>query len=120
MNKKDIEKREEFLQVYSDFDRWLKSIGFCAKHSNTPDDCFSSFYLDYVDPLYGVEHYTNDVLRASVRFCRDINTHTFIIIPMFGICSDKTSLEDLKSGLLKTCVFAKTEKLKELNNLNLC
>ncbi len=127
MKKKEIKERQKFLDVYSEFDKWLTGIGFRTGHywkeSATPYDCHYSHYNEIIDSLYSVEHFILDALNLSIRFLRDRNVHKFIIVAggtiIGGFHSEVISLEEMKTVIIKSITELKNKKLKELETINI-
>ena len=121
MTTKEFNERKRFLDVYSEFDKWLKSIGFRAGHywteSATPLDCSYSHYKDHIDSLYGVEHNIHDVLKLSIRFLRDRHEHKFMFVGEMGSHSEVHSLEQTKEIILNKVRELRDSRLAELNEL---
>ena len=120
-----ILKRTEFLNVYSEFNKWLFSIGFREGHywneSSTSSDVHYSHYDKFIDSLYSVEHYVHDTLKLSIRFMRDRYEHKFMFVGMglFGGYSAIYTLEQTKELILNKAKEIKAEKLSELNAVNI-
>lgn len=116
-------KREKFLEVYSDFTRWMYSLGFRTgkvEESSTLEDYNYSHYDNYVDSLYGVELYIQDTLNLSIRFLRDRYEHKFLFTGGIGSHSDVCTLEHAKEIILNEVRSLRDEqmsKLKELENI---
>jgi hypothetical protein len=121
MTTKEFNERKRFLDVYSEFDKWLKSIGFRAGHywteSATPLDCSYSHYKDHIDSLYGVEHNIHDVLKLSIRFLRDRHEHKFMFVWEMGSYSETTNIEQTKELILIEVRKLRDEQLAKLSAL---
>lgn len=126
------EQRFKFIDTYTKFDVWLKSVGFRSatlKESSTPDDYH---YSHYIDSMYGVERYINDTFKISLRFLRGKNEHRIVFIGQIGATSSGMSIikarneitKDMRTVLHKECarvdlmmeIFYKTKK-KSTNKL---
>lgn len=120
MSKSKIQKRQEFLDVYNEFDKWLEKMGFRSGHHWRE----STSHLDYnywsreIDSLHGVEHYLNDILQLSIRFLRERNNHGFYLTAEMAQRSGLIPIEEFKELILTQCLEIKTNKLRELQNLN--
>jgi len=118
-NKKDL-KREIFLEKYSEFNNWLSSIGFKTGSygKSTVEDYHYSHYNNYIDDLYSVEHYHNDVLDISIRFMRDRNEHKFMLVGgIFGSYSETYNIKEFKKLISENLKTIKKEKIDKLNSL---
>ncbi len=121
MKKKEIEDRLKFLDVYSEFTKWLHSLGFREGHywreSATADDCHYSHYDKHIDALFSVEHYVHDVLNLSIRFLRDRNEHKFMFVGNVGSFSETYTIDQTKEIILNDVKRIRDEKLSELSVL---
>ena len=124
IKKSDIEERQKFLTIYTEFNRWLESIGFRQGHywNESSTNLDVNYWTDekdklYVDCLHGVEHYVNDTLELNIRILRDRNTHTIYEIAGAMQRTIGIPLEEYKQGLLTYCTGIKNEKLKKLEKL---
>lgn len=117
--KKTIKDRQKFLDVYSEFDDWLKTLGFRSGHywKESASHLDINYWKD-IDSLRSVEHYINDALQLSLRFLRYRNEHSFHIISGFMLLGVKMNLEEMKEHILATCKEIKNKKLKELDSIN--
>jgi len=119
MKKSKIAKRQEFLTVYSHFTDWLITLGFRMGHywkeSATPLDVQYSHFK--VDSLYGVEHYIHDVLKISIRFLRERNSHTFFIVNGFMELSIGLTLSEFKNLILENVHQTKSEMMTSLTSI---
>ena len=118
-----ILKRTEFLNVYSEFNKWLLSIGFREGHywnENSISNYHWSHYDELISPMHGVEHYVNDPLEYSIYFMRDRNKHLIMFVGgLFGGHSALYSIEQTKELILNKAKEIKAEKLSELNAVNI-
>ena len=114
---KEIEERQKFIDVYTEFNNWLHSLGFKSKHTCTYMDVNYGWYDDCVDSLYGVEHYVHNILKLSIRFLRYRNEHKFLFVGGGYTFSTVYSLEETKKLILKNVRTLRDTKLKELNTL---
>jgi len=121
MTTKEFNERKQFLDVYSEFNLWLKSIGFRIGHywneSATTEDCHYSHYDDHIDSLWGIEHYIHDALNLSIRFLRDFHEHKFMFVGKMGSHSEVYSLEQTKEIILNEVRELRDLRLAELNEL---
>jgi hypothetical protein len=121
-SKKDIEilERKEFLDTYSEFTKWIWSLGFRSgnyKENTTALDYHYSYYNEYIDALYGIEHYINDILNLSIRFLRDTNEHKIMFIGDISSSTTLHTIEQAKELILIKAKKIKTEQLSKLNSL---
>lgn len=118
MNKSEIKDRQQFIDVYTEFDKWLSSIGFSTVNTSTHSDYHYEVYNELIDPMYGVEHYQNEILTISIRFLRDRNEHKFIIVTgVLAQHSELLTIDAIKELILGQSIEVKKAKLKELESL---
>jgi hypothetical protein len=117
LEKKEFEEREKFLNVYQDFDAWLSSFGFERKFTNTGLDIHYYFYDDYINSLYGVEHYVIESLNFSMRFLRDRFEHKFMFVGKLGSFSETYNIDEMKQFIYQEVEKLLHEKLTELKPL---
>lgn len=121
LEQKEMTERKVFLDVYHDFNTWLRSLGFRAgKYTEcaTPADYHYSWYDKYIDSLHGVELYFHDTLKISIRFLRDRNTHKFMFVAgSIGEHGEVRSIEQVKELLLNKVREIRDEKLAALKEL---
>lgn len=121
-SKKEISEREKFLLVYSEFTQWIYSIGFREGHyvneSATSLDVYYKSYEKYIDALYGVEHYVNDILKISIRLLRDKHTHKIMFVNGIKALSGEYSIDEAKKSILTQSRLVKEVKLAELMSLS--
>lgn len=121
LEKREILDRKMFLNVYSEFDNWLRSIGFRAGHywkeCATSLDFHYSHYDNDINSLYGVECYMNDTLKLAIRFLRDRNEHKFMFVGEMGASSEVYSIEKTKELILSQVRELRDEKLSKLKEL---
>lgn len=117
----EILKREKFLNVYSEFTKWIYSLGFRSGHyineSSTINDYHWSHYEKHIDALYSVEHYIHDVLQLSIRFLRGRHKHEFMFVGEYGSFSEVVTLEQAKEIILTDVRVLRDEQLSKLNKL---
>lgn len=121
--KKQIEQRENFIEIYNQFNVWLTNLGFRTGHywndASTQYDYHYTHYNDLVDAMYSVECYVHDELNFKIRFLRDRNEHKFIFIT--GECGSTTpvlSLDESKQLILSILIEGKMELIRKLEKLN--
>ena len=107
----------EFIDVYSQFDRWLVSIGFKSKKTSSYGDYHYSEYDKYIDSMYGIEHYYHNILNISIRFIRDKNEHRFMLVSANCLHSKVMTLTDFKDDILLEVKNLKEEQLNKLNSI---
>lgn len=121
-SKKEISEREKFLLVYSEFTQWIYGIGFRNGHywkeSATALDVYYASYKQYIEPLYSVEHYVQDVLKISIRFLRDRHTHKIMFVNGIRELSKAYTIEEAKEAILTQSRQVKEAKLAELMSLS--
>lgn len=118
--KQEILERESFLKTYSDFDSWLRSIGFRSsniKESMSHRNYHYSHYDEKVDSLYSVENYIHDVIRLSIHFLRDRNEHKLMFVGSLGRSSEVISLDEAKEFIREEVLKIKNEELSKLNSI---
>jgi hypothetical protein len=117
----EINERLRFLDVYSEFNTWLRFIGFRTGHywneSSTHMDVHYSYYSDVIDSLHSVEHYVHDILKFSIRFLRDRNKHYFVVVGEGYSYSEPLTIDQFKEEILNNLKKIKDHKLSELNSL---
>lgn len=115
----EILERQKFLDVYSEFTKWLYSLGFRQGHywkeSATPNDCHYSHYDKHINALYSVEHYVHDVLKLSIRFLRDRHEHKFMFVGDMGSYSEIYKIEQTKELILIEVRKLRDEQLSKLS-----
>lgn len=75
-----MKKRQSFLNVYSELNKWLAEKGFKQVYKMSHMDYNHSMYSEYVDGMHGVECYENKDLGVSIRFLRDNLDHKILIV----------------------------------------
>jgi len=117
----EIIERQKFIDVYTEFDKWLISIGFKNKRTSNMEDYHYSTYNELITPMYSVEHYSNEFLMMSIRFLRDSYEHKFIIASgnPFGQHSTTMTIDEMKELILTQSIETRDQKIKELESLNL-
>ena len=116
----EIAERKKFLDVYSEFDVWLRSMGFRlgnSEETSTPADYNYSHYDNYVDSLVGVECYIQETLNLSIRFLRDRNEHKFMFVGNMGSHSETYTIEEATKIILEDAKRIRDIKLAELKIL---
>lgn len=109
-----ISERQRFLDVYDNFNEWLRYLQFKQGDGGTELDCN---YWHEIDTIYGVEHYMNNALNISLRFMRERNKHIFYIICGPFIRSYPLTIDEMKIEVMKDVRSIKDEKLKELSKI---
>ena len=115
----EILERKQFLDVYSEFDKWLSSIGFrngCFEQGSYYDYHWSH-YDKYIDSLYSVELYLHDTLKLSIRFMRDRNVHKMMFVGEMGSCSETYNISEMKELILIEVRKLRDEQLSKLGAL---
>ena len=113
-------KRQRFLDVYTEFDRWLLSVGLRTantKESMSLLNCHYGHYNKYIDSLYSVENYLNDTLKLSIHFLRDRYEHKFMFVGEMGSFSETTNIEQTKELILIEVRKLRDEQLTKLSAL---
>lgn len=112
-------ERQRFLDVYTNFDKWLSSLGFRVGHywkeSTTSMDCHYSHYDKHINSLYGVEHYIQDAVKLSIRFLRDRYEHKFMFVGKIGSHSKVYSVDETKELILIDVRKLRDEQLQQLS-----
>lgn len=117
----EIKERQKFLDIYNDFDKWLRSLGFRSGNYKESSNHLAYNYSHYnkkIDSLYGVEVYINEVLNLALYFNRDRYEHKFMFVGEMGMHSDTLSLVEMMDSISKDCRALKEQKLKELELIN--
>lgn len=119
--KEEIAVRQKFLDVYTQFNNWLREIGFRQGHywkeSSTISDCHYVHYNEHIDSLHSVEHYVHDAVNLSIRFLRDRYEHKIMFVGGMGSYSDVLTLDQAKAQILMDVKRLRDEKLAELKPL---
>lgn len=117
----EILERQRFLDVYSEFNKWLYSLGFRQGHywkeSATLSDYHWSHYDKDIDSLHSVECYVHDVLKLEIRFLRDRHEHKFMFVGGMGSTSIIYTIDQMKELILNDVKELKNEQLSKLNSL---
>jgi hypothetical protein len=116
----EILERQRFLDVYTEFDRWLLLLGF--RSANTKESMRHlnyhwAHYDKHIDSLYSVEYYFHDTLKLSIHFLRDRNEHKFMFVREMGSCSEATNIEQTKKLILIEVRKLRDEQLTKLSAL---
>jgi hypothetical protein len=116
----EILERQRFLDVYTEFDRWLLSLGF--RSTNTKESMGHlnyhwGHYDEHINSLYSVECYLHDTLKLSIHFLRDRNEHKFMFVGEMGSCSEITNIEQTKELILIELRKLRDEQLTKLSEL---
>jgi len=117
----EIKERQKFLDIYNDFDKWLRSLGFRSGDYRESSNHLAYNYSHYeqkINSLYGVEVYINEVLNLALYFNRDRYQHKFMFVGEMGMHSEILSLVEMMDSISKDCRRLKEEKLKELELIN--
>jgi len=119
--KREVEflKREAFLDLYTDFNIWLDSIGFrVARYDESDISSYHySHYDKFIDSLYGVENYLHNTLKLRLTFMRDRYEHKYMIVDVMGSHSDVMTQEEFKvtmGDLVRKCRDELQAKLNEI------
>jgi hypothetical protein len=111
----EILERQRFLDVYTEFDRWLLSLGF--RSANTKESMGHLNYDKHIDSLFSVECYLHDTLKLSIHFLRDRDEHKFMFVGEMGSCSETTNIEQTKELILIEVRKLRDEQLSKLSAL---
>lgn len=117
---KEEKDRKEFLIIYSEFDKYLLSLGFrksTYNETSTFNDYHYSYYDNYVSSLYGVECFKHDILQFSIRFLRDRYEHKFLLLFVEEKELTTTTIQESKEIILTIVRQLRDEKLLALNKL---
>lgn len=114
-------ERKSFLNIYNDFDVWMRSLGF---RNATLKESMSPMNYNYwtggankVDSLYSIENYIQDTLNLSIHFMRDKNKHVFYVVGGMMQISEPIELKQFKADILKQVTELKANILKELSKI---
>lgn len=116
----EILERQKFLDIYTDFDRWLLSLGF--RSANTKESMGHlnyhwRHYDKYIDSLYSVENYLHDTLKLSIHFLRDRYKHKIMFVGEMGSFSETKTIEHTKELILIEVRKLRDEQLSKLSEL---
>jgi len=116
----EILERQRFLDVYTEFDRWLLSLGF--RSANTKESMGHlnyhwGHYDKHIDSLYSVECYLHDTLKLSIHFLRDRHEHKFMFVGEMGSSYETTNIEQTKGLILIEVRKLRDEQLTKLSAL---
>lgn len=118
----EIQERQEFIDVYTEFNKWLRHLGFRSanyKESMSPLSYSWSHYNEHIDSLFGVEYYICEPINYRIYFLRDRYEHKLMFVGEIGSCSEVITLEQAKEVILKDVRMYRDEKLSELQKINL-
>jgi hypothetical protein len=96
-----IDKRKEFLMKHNEVDVLLINLKFKRIKGYSVDNYNYSFYKNYINDLYSVEKYYNEILNLSFIFIRDRGNYNYLWV------------NSIKSDNLKDCLY-KIEDFKKL------
>lgn len=116
----EVLERKQFLDVYAEFNTWLRSIGFRAGDIHESSTCLDfhwSHYNEDIDSLHSVECYLHDVVNLAIRFLRDRHEHKFMFVGIMGSSSEVYTLEETKELILNDVRRLRDEQLLKLNAL---
>jgi hypothetical protein len=116
----EILERQRFLDVYTEFDRWLLSLGFRSANTKESMGHFNyhwGYYDKHIDSLYSVECYLHDTLKLSIHFLRDRHEYKFMFVGEMGSCSETTNIEQTKELILIEVRKLRDEQLTKLSAL---
>lgn len=112
----EIESRQLFIDAYTNFDKWLLSIGFRNGHyweeASTESDYNYSYYDEHINSFYGVECYVQDTLELTIRFIRDRYEHKIMFIKN---TPTTYSLDEAKEYILADFRKIRDEKTAKLS-----
>jgi hypothetical protein len=116
----EILERQNFLDIYSEFDRWLLSLGF--RSANTQESMGHlnyhwGHYDKHITSLYSVENYLHETLKLSIHFLRDRYEHKIMFIGEMGSYSETTTIEQTKELILIEVRKLRDEQLSKLSAL---
>jgi hypothetical protein len=118
--KKELEIRQRFLDVYSEFNKWLYSLGFRSANTKEGMGHLSYHYGHYdkhIDSLWSVENYLHDTLKLSIHFLRDRHEHKFMFVGEMGSFSSTYNIEQTKELILNDVRRLRDEELAKLSAL---
>jgi hypothetical protein len=116
----EILERQRFLDVYTEFDRWLLSLGFRSANTKESMEHLNYHWRHYdkhIDSLYSVECYLHDTLKLSIHFLRDRYEHKFMFVGEMGSFSETTNIEQTKELILIEVRKLRDEYLTKLSAL---
>lgn len=116
----EILERQKFLDVYTEFDRWLLSLGFRdvnTKESMGHLNYHWGHYDEHINSLYSVECYLHDTLKLSIYFLRDRYEHKIMFIGEMGSYSKTSTIDETKELILIQVRKLRDEQLSKLSVL---
>ncbi|MFY8160486.1 MAG: hypothetical protein ACOVNU_04090 [Candidatus Kapaibacteriota bacterium] len=125
-SKKKLEKSVEFserllfLDVYTEFDRWLSSLGFRTANTKEGMSLLNYHYTHYdkhIDSLYSVERYLHDDLKLSIHFLRGRYEHKIMFVGEMGTYSETKTIDQAKETISIEMRELINEELTKLGNL---
>lgn len=119
----ELLERQNFLDVYTEFNRWLFSLGFRTantKESMTHINYHYAHYNKHIDSLCSVEKYLHDALKLSVYFLRDTHEHKIMFVGEMGSHSETKTIDQAKEQIsieMRKLIDKELCKLGELESL---
>ena len=113
-----IDKRKEFLMKHNEVDVLLINLKFERTKGNSVDNYNYSFYKNYIDDLYSVEKYYNEILNLSFIFIRDRGNYNYLWVNSIKNDNLKDCLykiEDFKKEIIEQTLLKKQTLLDTLN-----
>lgn len=120
MAKNYNKERDEFLEVYNQFDNWLKLKGF--KKENPREHSNVSFPIcdEPFQPLAesGFEVYFNRVYGKSIYFFKNNSEHQIMFVGSYGTYIKVMSLQEAKESILTELCKMRDGLLSEIESID--
>lgn len=113
-----IDKRKEFLMKHNEVDVLLINLKFERTKGYSVDNYNYSFYKNYINDLYSVEKYYNEILNLSFIFIRDRGNYNYLWVNSIKNDNLKDCLykiEDFKKEIIEQTLLKKQTLLDTLN-----
>ena len=113
-----IDKRKEFLMKHNEVDVLLINLKFERIKGYSVDNYNYSFYKNYINDLYSVEKYYNEILNLSFIFIRDRGNYNYLWVNSIKNDNLKDCLykiEDFKKEIIEQTLLKKQTLLDTLN-----
>lgn len=115
-----IKERQEFLKVYTEFDKWLNHHDFIQVNTtdkSSPIDYHYKHYDDHIDSMYGVERFCQVSIKLELAFIRDKNKHSIMFIGTNGRFGTVRDLKIAKDFIFEEYSFHVKTKLSQLQRI---
>lgn len=119
--RKEFETKQKFIEVYSEFNKWLASLGFRRANTKETMSYLTYHYTHYdkhINSLWGVENYIQDTLNMSIHFLRDRDEHKIMFVGELGSYSETFTIDEVKELILIQFKQIRDEQLSKLTALS--